>query len=111
MDKQNRTIILVLVVVAVLLIGGGWIFYNYLGSNTEVLPEESKLQTELEVIKMKNLAEENLEFFNPENATSSLWYKLDKSFQYDALRYEPDIDFDLNNTGNLYPFAQPPEEE
>ncbi len=112
-DKQNKVVIIAVIGIAVVLIGGGWLFFSFLDTNQPEVADSNKLQTELEVVKMKNLAEENLQFFNPANNRDSLWSKRDNSFQYlDLDKNEPPVTFDLNNPGNPHPFDQPaPDEE
>ncbi len=111
-DKQNQTIIYIVVGIAVILIAGGWLFFKTLNSEQAPDVDTAKLETDLEVEKMKNIAQENLEFFDPEIATSSLWSLLDRSFQYDELdKTQPEVRFNLNNPGNEFPFQQPVKEE
>ena len=110
-DKQNTMVIIAVIGIAVVLIGGGWLFFSFLNVNQSEVTDTTKLQTELEVVKMKNLAEENLQFFNPTNSRDSLWSKLDANVQYlDLNKNEPPVIFDLDNPGNPHPFDQPASE-
>lgn len=111
--EKNKLMIIILTIVAVILIVGGWLFFRLLGGEDSELTEIYKLQSDLGVIKMRNLVEENLNFFSPSGNQVGLWEKLDASKQYENLIDAKEITFDLVNFGNPYPFAQPelPEEE
>ena len=85
-----------------ILIGGGWLFFSRLSDEIVSEDSASEIRRAIEVEKIKNLAEQNLEFF-PVGGQPDILEKLKDNPQYSSLR-ENDISIDLNYNGNAYPF-------
>jgi len=104
-EKKNRSTIMILGLLGVLLIGGGLFFYNLLGGEDLAIDGSDQLETDVKIERIKMLAKENFEFFVPVDDSQSLFDKLSESPQYQHLRDQEAIIINLDNIGNAYPFA------
>lgn len=109
-NKKNFNFLIV-IIVAVLLIGGAWFIFSLLTTqegdqlSTEEAVQEAKIQ------KIKLLAEENLEYFPLENKAQSILEKIKDNPQYQNLDLEIDTFINTKtNLGNAYPFASAEED-
>ncbi|MBT4349787.1 hypothetical protein HOD19_03385 [bacterium] len=105
MEKNNKPIIFIILLVAIVLIGGGWFVFSKSAEFTSDFDSE-KIKQEVDAVKIKILAQENLEFFPLANSNSDA-IDIFKQFQENPQYKKLDVIstyVNLTYNSNRYPF-------
>lgn len=107
-ENNRRTMILIMILVAILLIVGAWFLFNKFAlKENEAIKNENTAKA-AKILKIKNLAQENLGFFPTDKQQEDILEKLESHPQYTNLHLDLDTSIDIkNNLGNRYPFSSP----
>lgn len=112
MATENRkSVIFIIIGVAIILIAGAWLLFNFLSkAETQTNTNNDNAQA-AKILKIKKLAQENLEFFPVNQTEANVLEELEKNQQYQGLSLDLNTSIDLENLGNPYPFASQQTEE
>ena len=105
-EQNRRSMILIMIALALALIVGAWFIFSFLSKEDAQNTENTAQGDAVKVLKIKNLATENLSFFPLNSGEKDVLQKLESNAQYQKLNLDLDTSIDIrNNPGNPYPFA------
>lgn len=107
-ENNRRSMILIMILVAILLIVGAWFLFDKFLKKEQEATQTANAMKAAKVLKIKNLAQENLGFFPTDKQQEDILEKLESHPQYTNLHLDLDTSIDIkNNPGNRYPFNAP----
>lgn len=111
-ENNRRTTILLMILLATILIAGAWFLFNKFASKESEDIQNENTAKAAKILKIKNLAQENLGFFPTDKKQDDILEKLESHPQYQNLHLDLDTSIDIrNNPGNPYPFSSPVTED
>ena len=105
MEKNNKPIIFIILLVAIILIGGGWFVFH---KSTEFVSNfnSEMIKKEADAVKIKILAQENLDFFplvGSDSGAVDIFKQFQDNPQYKQLNVISTY-VNLTYNSNHYPF-------